>query len=138
MKEEESNLPFLASPLNSQGGYGNAMGTFNVGNSLKRKVKSRKDLSQPKRRPRERGEEEHSEDNSLDRYFGSFSVESKRHVWDLLQKHPQFEDKAEVRMNRIRNNTREVLHNDPLKAVNNGGSIKYYNPETNDYEPPRP
>lgn len=121
------NVPDLATPLNSQGGYGNAMGGFSLDIDLQRKVKSRKDLSQPQ------GEvpETKTTDpvNSTDRYFGSFSLESKRHVWDLLQKHPLFSDEGKVRKNRVINNTREVLPNDPVRIVTNGGYIIYEHPE---------
>lgn len=131
----DESAPDLATPLNSQGGRGNAMGNFSLKRSLKRKVKSRKDLSQPKE---ELFSEEHplttssgSTDNSVDRYFGSFSLESKRHVWDLLKKHPQFDDREGIRMNRTRNNTTEVLPNDPFRNVKNGGYIVYEHPENN-------
>lgn len=140
MGEFESNIPDLASPLNTQGGYGNAAGDFRLDRSLHRKVQSRKDLSQPKREsfqeqtPTSTGTG--AENNSVDRYFGSFSLESKRHVWDLLKKHPQFGDEGPIRKNRIRNNTREVLINDPQRIVNNGGHIVYEHPETNDTELP--
>lgn len=134
-REKESNIPDLPTPLNSQGGYGNAMGGFSMDQSLSRKVKSRKDLAQPAGQPYSEGNPisngTGSENGSVDRYFGSFSLESKRHVWDLLRKHPQFGDEGPVRMNRIRNNTREVLPNDPFRNVTNGGLIVYENPDPN-------
>lgn len=74
----------------------------------------------------------------MERYFGSFSLESKRHVWDLLAKHPQFQSEGKVRKNRIINNTREVLPGDPQKQVINGGLINYLHPETNDSKDPQP
>jgi hypothetical protein len=135
MRDQESNIPDLATPINSQGGYGNAMGDFTLDKSLSRKVKSRKDLAQPagtsydEQGPNSNGTG--SENGSIDRYFGSFSIESKRHVWDLLKKHPEFGDEPVVRKNRIRNNTREVLLNDPFKNVINGGFTVYEHPEEN-------
>ena len=134
-RDKESNIPDLATPINSQGGYGNAMGDFTTDQSLSRKVKSRKDLAQPAGKsysegdPNENGTK--SPNGSIDRYFGSFSIESKRHVWDLLKKHPQFGDGTSVRMNRIRNNTREVLPNDPFRNVTNGGYIVYEDLDSN-------
>ena len=64
-------------------------------------------------------------DNATDRYFGSFSIESKRNVMDLLKTHPEFGQKGPLRLNRVGNNTREVLLNDPTKTVENGGHILY-------------
>ena len=66
-------------------------------------------------------------DNATDRYFGSFSIEAKRNVMDLLKTHPEFDEKSKIRMNRIGNNTREVMPNDPTKIVENGGYIVYEN-----------
>lgn len=133
-RDKDSNTPDLATPINSQGGYGNAMGGFSTDRSLSRKVKSRKDLAQPAGQPYNEGDPNQNGTNapngSIDRYFGSFSLESKRHVWDLLKKHPQFGDEAGVRMNRIRNNTREVLPNDPFRNVTNGGYVVYEDPES--------
>lgn len=128
------NIPDLPTPISSQGGYGNAMGTFNLDRSLSRKVRSRKDLSQPKRLDEEDEEEipffegmgdYRTEDDAMSRYYGSFSTESKRHVWDLLKKHPEFGREGPVRLNRVRNNTAEVLPNDPIKNVTNGGYVVY-------------
>jgi hypothetical protein len=64
-------------------------------------------------------------DNANDRYFGSFSIEAKRNVFDLLKNHPEFARKEPVNMGRIRNNTREVMKNDPTRNVQNGGYIVY-------------
>lgn len=115
-----SQVPDTPTPINSAGtptqSYRNASGEFNLKNKYgSRKVKSRKDSDQPA----------FGEDNATDRYFGSFSIEAKRHVWDLLQQHPQFGDKGPMRMNRVGNNTREVLPHDPTKIVENGGHIVY-------------
>jgi hypothetical protein len=117
----KAQLPDTPTPLNSRGGYDNAAGDFNLKRSLTRKVKSRKDLDQPKR-------VDYSEDDAMKRYYGDFSLESKRHVWDLLRKHPLFGQEGAMRMNRIQNNTREVLPNDPLKLPQNGGFILYEKP----------
>lgn len=111
----QQNLPDAATPLNSTGGVKNAAGDFDLVRKLERKKKSRKDLDQPK----------FTEDDAIKRYYGDFSLESKRHVWDLLDKHPLFSDGPKVRMNRVGNNTREVLPNDPTKLVENGGHIVY-------------
>lgn len=131
----DESTPDVATPINSNGGRGNAAGDFNLKKSLQRKVRSREDLSQPKR---ENFQEQNplttgtgTENNAVDRYFGAFSLESKRHVWDLLAKHPQFGNQGNIRMNRIRNNTTEVLPNDPFRNVKNGGYIVYEHPETN-------
>ena len=115
--EEDTKTQDASTPISSKGGYGNATGEFNLQTDLHRKVKSRKDLGQPK----------FTEDDANARYFGSFSIESKRHVWDLLAKHPMFDDQNGVRKNRVQNNTREVLKNDPTKTVEIGGSIHYQN-----------
>lgn len=111
-----SQVPDTPTPISSAGvptqPYGNAAGEFDLKNKYgSRKVKSRKDLDQPA----------FGEDDAIDRYFGSFSIEAKRHVWDLLQQHPQFGDKGKMRMNRVGNNTREVLPNDPTITQENGG-----------------
>jgi hypothetical protein len=125
-----SNTPDAPTPISSAGNptqkYGNAAGEFDLKKSLKRKVKSRvnkvgkvntdlPDVSQP----------EYGEDDSTKRYFGSFSVETKRNVFDLLKSHPEFGKKGNMRMNRIGNNTREVMPSDPTKTVENGGHIVY-------------
>lgn len=70
-------------------------------------------------------------DNATDRYFGSFSISAMRNVRDLLKNHPEFNKRGDLQLNRVGNNTREVLLNDPTKTVNNGGSISYQNsPQT--------
>ena len=139
MEELFSGVQDAATPINSAGTptqpYSNAAGEFNLKNKYgTRKVKSRKDSDQP-----EDGEEpmrdgtapEYIEgplntggtqtDDATQRYFGSFSVEAKRHVWDLLKQHPEFGDKSPLRLNRVGNNTREVLPNDPTITQENGG-----------------
>jgi hypothetical protein len=111
-----SQVPDAPTPISSAGAptqpYGNAAGEFNLKNKYgSRKVKSRKDSNQPT----------FSEDDATKRYFGDFSIEAKRHVWDLLQQHPQFGNKGPMRLNRVGNNTREVLPNDPTITQENGG-----------------
>lgn len=114
-----SQKPDAPNPLSSEGNsYGNAAGDFNLTRGLKRKEKSRKDLDQPK----------FTEDDAMARYYGDFSVDSKRHVWDLLKHHPLFGDEGKMRMGRIENNTRKVLKNDPLKQIENGGHVVYTKP----------
>jgi hypothetical protein len=141
-----SNVPDTPTPINSAGTptqpYGNASGDFNLNKKLRRKVKSRKDLDQPKE-----GEEpmrdgtapQYQEgplatggsqtDDATQRYFGSFSVEAKRNVFDLLKNHPEFARKGNMNMGRVGNNTRDkdVMPNDPTKIVENGGYIVYEN-----------
>jgi len=114
----DAQKPDTPTPLNSEGEYKNAAGSFSLKRSLERKTPSRKDLDQP----------HFSEDDAIKRYYGDFSIQSKRHVRDLLKKHPLFGDEGNMRMNRIDNNTREVLKNDPLKQVQNGGHIVYTKP----------
>jgi hypothetical protein len=46
---------------------------------------------------------------------------------DLLDKHPKFDKKSGLQLNRVGNNTREVLLNDPTKTVTTGGDIVYHN-----------
>lgn len=144
MKESLSrSTQDAATPLNSAGTptqpYSNASGDFDLKNKFgPRKVKSRKDLDQPKdgEEPmRDNTAPQYQEgplntggtqtDNATDRYFGSFSVESKRNVMDLLKTHPEFGQKGNVRMNRTGNNTREVMPSDPTKVVQNGGYVVY-------------
>jgi hypothetical protein len=147
MKEflESHNVADAPTPISSAGaptqGYRNASGDFDLSRELRRKIKSRKDLSQPaskvKNELEDRSQPQYQEgplstggsqqDNATDRYFGSFSIEAKRNVMDLLDTHPTFGDKEKVRMNRIGNNTREVMPNDPTKTVENGGYIIYQN-----------
>jgi hypothetical protein len=139
MDEFFSGVQDAATPLNSAGTptqpYSNAAGEFNLKNKYgTRKVKSRKDLDQPKD-----GEEPmrdgtlpkynedplatggNEKDDATKRYFGSFSIEAKRHVWDLLKQHPEFGGEKSLRLNRVGNNTREVLPNDPTITQENGG-----------------
>jgi len=142
MKESSSSQPQdAATPLNSAGTptqpYGNAAGGFDLKNKYgPRKVKSRKDSDQPKdgEEPmRDNTDSQYQEgplstggtqnDNATDRYFGSFSIEAKRNVMDLLKTHPEFGQKDNVRMNRVGNNTREVMPNDETKTVENGGYL---------------
>jgi hypothetical protein len=143
--DTESGIQDAPTPINSAGTptqkYGNASGEFDLEKSLKRKIKSRKDLSQPasktKNKLEDRSQPQFQEgplatggtqqDNAVDRWFGNFSIESKRNVWDLLKKHPEFGQKGNVRMNRVGNNTREILLNDPTKTVTTGGNIVYNN-----------
>ena len=137
-----SNTQDAATPINSAGtptqSYRNAAGDFNLQKSLKRKPLSRKDLDQPKdgEEPmRDNTDPQYQEgplstggtqtDNATDRYFGSFSIEAKRNVFDLLKNHPEFDKKGSVRINRVGNNTREVMKNDPTKVLENGGYIIY-------------
>jgi hypothetical protein len=42
---------------------------------------------------------------------------------DLLSNHPEFDKKGSVRMNRLQNNTREVMPHDKTKTVENGGYL---------------
>ena len=134
-----SNTQDAATPINSAGtptqSYRNAAGDFNLHNKYgSRKVKSRDDLDQPKE-----GEEPMRDntasmyqegplstggsqnDNASDRYFGSFSIEAKRNVMDLLSNHPEFARKGPMNMGRVGNNTREVMPNDPTITQENGG-----------------
>lgn len=145
MDELFSGPQDAATPINSAGTptqpYSNASGDFNLKNKYgSRKVKSRKDLDQPKdgEEPMRDGTApEYIEgplntggtetDDASQRYFGSFSIEAKRNVWDLLKQHPEFGQKGNVRMNRVGNNTREVLVNDPTKTTQNGGFMIYQN-----------
>ena len=134
-----SNVQDAATPLNSAGTptqpYSNAAGDFNLKNKYgSRKVKSREDLDQPKdgeepmrnntapeyiEGPLNTGGDE--TDDSTQRYFGSFSIEAKRNVFDLLKNHPEFDQKGPVKMNRVGNNTREVMPHDPTITQENGG-----------------
>jgi hypothetical protein len=130
-----------ATPINSAGtptqSYRNAAGDFNLHNMYgSRKVKSRRDLDQPKEGDepmRDGTAAEYIEgplntggtetDDATQRYFGSFSVEAKRNVFDLLKNHPEFDQKGSARMNRVGNNTREVMPGDATKVVENGGYL---------------
>ena len=133
-----SNVPDTPTPINSAGTptqkYRNAAGDFNLHKDLRRKVLSRKDLDQPKdgEEPmRDNTAPEYIEgplntggnetDDATQRYFGSFSIEAKRNVFDLLKNHPEFARKGNVNMGRVENNTREVMPNDPTITQENGG-----------------
>jgi hypothetical protein len=136
-----SNVPDTPTPLNSAGTptqkYRNAAGDFDLNSKYgSRKVKSRKDSDQPKdgeepmrdgtlpkynESPLATGGNE--KDDSTKRYFGDFSIEAKRNVMDLLKTHPLFDRKGNVRMNRVQNNTREVMPHDQTKIVENGGYL---------------
>lgn len=116
-----------ATPLNSAGtptqSYKNAAGEFDLNNKYgSRKVKSRKESDQPKGSPLAVQSKE-QDDDATKRYFGDFSIEAKRNVFDLLKTHPMFDEKSNVRMNRIGNNTREVMPGDATKTVENGGYL---------------
>lgn len=134
-----SQVPDTPTPINSAGTptqkYRNAAGDFDLKNQFgSRKIKSRKDLDQPKEGkepmrnntlpqyregPLSTGGSE--KDDATKRYFGDFSIESKRNVADLLKTHPMYDEKTNVRLNRVQNNTREVLPNDPTITQENGG-----------------
>lgn len=138
-----SGVQDAATPLNSAGSptqsYKNAAGGFDLKNKYgPRKVKSRKDLDQPKdgdepmrdgtlpkygEGPLSTGGSE--SDDATKRYFGDFSIEAKRNVFDLLKTHPMYAKRGSVNMGRVENNTREVMPNDPTKTVQNGGYIVY-------------
>jgi hypothetical protein len=136
-----SQVPDTPTPINSAGTptqkYRNAAGEFNLDNTWgSRKVKSRKDLDQPKegKEPmRNSTLPQYQEgplatggtetDDATSRYFGSFSIEAKRNVMDLLKNHPEFDKKGDMRMNRVENNTREVMPDDSTKTVENGGYL---------------
>jgi hypothetical protein len=140
-----SNIQDAATPLNSAGTptqpYSNAAGEFDIKNKYgSRKVKSRRDLDQPKdgeepmrdgtlpkygEGPLSTGGD--SNDDSTKRYFGDFSIEAKRNVFDLLKNHPQFAKKGNMNMGRVENNTKEVMPNDPTKIQENGGYTVYEN-----------
>jgi len=137
-----NNIQDAATPINSAGtptqSYRNAAGDFNLQKSLKRKPLSRKDLDQPKdgEEPMRDGTDPQYQegplstggtqtDNATDRYFGSFSIEAKRNVFDLLKNHPEFASKGPMNMGRVDNNTKEVMPNDPTKVLENGGYIIY-------------
>jgi hypothetical protein len=127
MNKSTSGVPDTATPLNSAGTptqpYSNAAGDFDLKTKLgPRKVKSRKDSDQPKGSPL-KVESKEQDDDATKRYFGDFSIEAKRNVTDLLKTHPMFDEKSNVRMNRVGNNTREVMPNDETKTVENGGYL---------------
>jgi hypothetical protein len=136
-----SEIQDAATPINSAGtptqSYRNAAGDFDLNNKYgSRKIKSRNDSDQPKEGEepmRDNTAPEYIEgplntggsetDDATQRYFGSFSVEAKRNVFDLLKNHPEFGQKGNVRMNRVGNNTREVMPHDQTKIVENGGYL---------------
>ena len=142
---DSHNVADAPTPISSAGtptqGYGNATGEFDLKKELRRKIKSRKDLSQPASKVKNDAEDRSQpqfqegplatggtqQDNATDRYFGSFSIEAKRNVFDLLQNHPEFQRKGKMNMGRVGNNTKEVMPNDPTKTVANGGHIIYQN-----------
>ncbi len=141
MDEFFSGVQDAATPINSAGTptqpYSNAAGEFDLKNKYgTRKVKSRRDLDQPKdgEEPMRDGTAaEYIEgplntggtetDDATQRYFGSFSIEAKRNVFDLLKNHPEFSRKGNVNMGRVENNTREVMPHDETKTVENGGYL---------------
>ena len=135
MKELFHNPPDLPTPLNSQGGFSLGSGGFKVQRKLKRKKSDPVYQESPRHRS---GSSSSVSENATDRYLGSFSVDSKRHVWDLLAKHPKFDDSGGLRLNRVRNNTSEVLKNDPVKTPLNGGFTVYQKPTSNDSNLPGP
>ena len=139
MDEFFSGIQDAATPINSAGvptqPYSNAAGDFDLRNKYgSRKVKSRRDLDQPgdgeepmrdgtlpkyDEGPLSTGGK--SSDDATKRYFGDFSIEAKRNVYDLLKTHPMFDKKDNMRMNRVQNNTRDVMKNDPTITQENGG-----------------
>jgi len=122
MEEFLNQKPDAPTPINSVGGYDNAAGSFDLKKVLRRKIKSREDLPQPKfAESGPMATPGGGEENATDRYFGAFSISAKRDVFDLLANHPKFDQKGSVRMNRIQNNTREVMKNDAIKT-----SDRYY------------
>jgi hypothetical protein len=141
MDEFFSGVQDAATPINSAGTptqpYSNAAGEFDLNNKYgTRKVKSRKDLDQPKEGEepmRDNTAPEYIEgplntggtetDDATQRYFGSFSIEAKRNVFDLLKNHPEFARKGNVNLGRVENNTREVMPHDETKTVENGGYL---------------
>jgi hypothetical protein len=143
-----NNTPDTPTPISSAGTptqpYSNAAGEFNLKKDLSRKIKSRRDLNKQSREtpdlpdmtdpkyiedPLNTGGTQ--TDNAIDRWYGSFSIEAKRNVFDLLKNHPEFDKRNGLQLNRVGNNTRNVLMNDPTKTVNTGGSISYQNvPQT--------
>jgi hypothetical protein len=113
-----SNTPDAATPITSASTptqpYSNASGDFDLNSKIPgRKIKSRKDSDQPA----------FSEDDSIKRYYGDFSLEAKRNVQDLLKTHPMFDKRGSINLNRIQNNTRKVLPNDSTKTVEDGGYL---------------
>lgn len=135
------NVPDAPTPISSAGfptqSYKNAAGEFDLKNKYgSRKIKSRKDSNPPSTGTepmRDNTDSQYIEgplntggsekDDATQRYFGSFSLEAKRNVMDLLKNHPMFDEKANIRLNRIQNNTREVMPHDRTKLVENAGYL---------------
>lgn len=127
-----SQTPDTPTPINSAGTptqkYRNAAGDFDITNTWgSRKVKSRKDSDQPKKGKEPMRDVSTEEDNAINRYYGDFSIEAKRNVMDLLKNHPMYDQKGNMRMNRVENNTRDVMPNDSTKTVENGGYLIRHN-----------
>jgi len=123
-----SLIPDAPTPINSAGtptqSYRNAAGDFDLESKYgSRKVKSRSDSDQPKSGDSPTPPSANEEDDATQRYFGSFSIEAKRNVMDLLKNHPEFDQRNGVKLNRVQNNTREVMPNDQTKTVENGGYL---------------
>ena len=123
-----SQMQDAATPINSAGTptqkYRNAAGGFDLTNkSGSRKVKSRRDSDQPKGNKEPMRDVSTEENNAVNRYYGDFSIEAKRNVMDLLKTHPMFDQKNNVRFNRVQNNTRSVMPKDATKTVENGGYL---------------
>ena len=123
-----SLIPDAPTPINSAGtptqSYRNAAGEFDLESKYgSRRVKSRKDSDQPKSGDSPTPPSANEQDDASARYFGSFSIEAKRNVFDLLKNHPQFDQRDGVKLNRVQNNTREkdVMPNDPTITQENGG-----------------
>ena len=140
MKEFFSGIQDAPTPISSAGNptqsYRNAAGEFDLNKELRRKVKSRKDLgkmsaekpnlpdvSQPEYQEGPLNTGGSQQDDATSRYFGNFSIEAKRNVFDLLKNHPDFERKGNMNLGRVQNNTREVMPHDKTKTVENGGYI---------------
>ncbi len=120
--------PDAPTPITSAGTptqpYSNASGEFDLTSKYgSRKVKSRKDSDQPGPGKTPTPAITNEEDDATQRYFGSFSIEAKRNVMDLLKNHPMFDKRGPVRMGRVQNNTREVMPHDQTKTVENGGYL---------------
>ena len=135
MEELFSGLvPDAPTPLSSAGTptqpYSNAAGEFDLTSKYgSRKAKSRRDSDQPKQGSSPTPPSSNEEDDAAQRYFGSFSIQAHRNVMDLLKNHPMFDQRGSVRMNRVKNNTKEkdIMPNDPTKTVITGGDIAYNN-----------
>jgi hypothetical protein len=138
--DTESGIQDAPTPISSAGSptqpYSNASGEFDLKKELRRKVKSRSDLgkmsgekpdlpdvSQPEYGEGPLNTGGTQQDDATSRYFGNFSIEAKRNVFDLLKNHPEFDEKSNIRMNRIQNNTQEVMPHDETRTVENGGYL---------------